>query len=878
MKKGVIGFIFCLILLSGLVSASFQLGNLSYSIDKNCAPLTNIKGWLNISFDNEQTNSTFSDSFGNNISVIELLKKNQTYDYSCTTSDCISDYSASNGEGTKSFSLGTGESRTIGLKLDKKIIAITSIDFTVNSNVGPSCISQLKLDFLNDGTEEFANTKSTDGDCSFIKSYGCFNISKTAEKYAIGKFPNKYCQRVTLPESPKLKLGAWVKNNSDLRDITISLHDLNGNSVDGANCILPDVTEGETSCEINYSVINFEDYYVCVYSDIEGTSEIRGYESSDGCGFYGIGVKSENAAYQIFVEGKKFDSVGTMSISNALSTGETLSGSTEDYLFEKYGSLDCSDGCVIPIKFISKKDQDITINNLQIKYQTDSGVPTETNFYDITEIPAKITSKFQKLFLNKGNFLLPSTYGNITFRLKLNDVDLFSENVTIEKAPEINYLTPTTTASAYPTKFRVDGKSFVNITKYEWDFGDGNTQTTSENQVTHAYNQTGKYNLKVTVTDAAQKSSYKIFEVSVESPKELINKTIIKMQKDLSDVNEQLGKYSEFEQKSIKNVLESEIMNDKLKQVQRDYKAATSEEDYNKIMTDVLKIKIPESLFISKAGDRLTFYPREGDINLEILKKIGGGNYDSAKENNYIRGAILWYQESITSEIKFTEFSAKYEDYEEPIVRIFDIDIKKKNPGIEDAYIVLKKIEDLKFKENYLEEEESRYIYIKLSREEANIVLSTTEDMDFTNLPLFVSPKIELLPLVEIEEEGEKKPRWELLIAIIILLLIIGIAVYIALQEWYKRRYENYLFKNRNDLYNIITYIQTSRDKGIEDSKIASKLRKAGWSSEQVTYAMRRYSGKRTGMFEIPIKKIFGLFKKDNTAQKDYRTQSFKNY
>ena len=31
-------------------------------------------------------------------------------------------------------------------------------------------------------------------------------------------------------------------------------------------------------------------------------------------------------------------------------------------------------------------------------------------------------------------------------------------------------------------------------------------------------------------------------------------------------------------------------------------------------------------------------------------------------------------------------------------------------------------------------------------------------------------------------------------------------------------------------------------------------------------------------MVEIPIKKIFGLFKKDNTAQKDYRTQSFKNY
>jgi PKD repeat protein len=869
MKKGVTGlFVLALIILSNFATAAFDLGNPSYSIDKHYSPLSNVKGWINISFDGEQTNSTFSDSFNNNISVIKLLE-NQTYDYACTTSDCSSDYSASNGDETKSFSLNAWKSKIIGLKLDKKITSITSINFKINSNAGESCISQLKVDFLNDGTNEFANTKLTSGNCSFIKNYGCFNSSETAQRYVIGRFPNKYCQRVTLPESPGIKLGAWIKNNNDSRSIKIALYDLSGESVEKASCTLPIIEEGETSCDVNYPVIDSKDYYVCVYSETQGASEIKGYESQNGCGFYGTDVKNENAAYQIFAEGKKFDSVGTITANNSLANGGTLGGEAEDYLFERYGNLDCSGGCIIPVRFIAQRDQQITINDLQIKYETDSGVTTETRFYDVTEIPSRITSEFQKLFLDNGNFLLPASYGNLTFRLKLDNIDLFSENITIEKAPEINYLTPTKTASAYPTKFRVDVKSFGEITNYDWDFGDGDSMTTNENQVTHTYNKTGKYNMKVTVTDNSQRSSYKIFEISIESPKELINKTISKMQTDLSNVNKQLSEYDEFEQKSLKDIFDLDTMNDKLKQAQRDYKSATSEDDYNKIMTALLEINIPESLFISKAGNDLTFYPRKEDINPEVLSNIGGGNYNPAEVNNYADAVILWQQESITCKMKFTEFSAKYADYIEPVVRIFDIDVKKKNPGIDDAYIILKKIGNLTFKENYLEQEESGHVYTELSKDEANIVFSTTEDVDFTNLPLFISPRIDSLPVIEIQEEKETPTKWGLFIAIIILLLIVGLAVYIVLQEWYRRRYENYLFKNRNDLYNLVTYIQASREKKIDDYKIASKLRKAGWGREQVTYAMKRYTGKRTGMLEIPIRKLFDFFKKKNTQEKE---------
>ena len=75
-----------------------------------------------------------------------------------------------------------------------------------------------------------------------------------------------------------------------------------------------------------------------------------------------------------------------------------------------------------------------------------------------------------------------------------------------------------------------------------------------------------------------------------------------------------------------------------------------------------------------------------------------------------------------------------------------------------------------------------------------------------------------------------------------------GIAVYFILKKWYKEKYENYLFKNKNDLYNMVTFIQSSKQHGKDNQTISRDLRKSGWSNEQVNYVMRKYSGKNTGM------------------------------
>ncbi len=71
------------------------------------------------------------------------------------------------------------------------------------------------------------------------------------------------------------------------------------------------------------------------------------------------------------------------------------------------------------------------------------------------------------------------------------------------------------------------------------------------------------------------------------------------------------------------------------------------------------------------------------------------------------------------------------------------------------------------------------------------------------------------------------------------------------------------------NLYNLINYIENEKKKGTGERDIAGKLKKSGWNSEQVTYALRKYAGKRTGMPEIiSTEKIFKTRDKNNLQKK----------
>ena len=867
--------VFMFLIFVNSTTANFNVGN--YSIQKSYGPGQAISGWVNISFTNEPTNSIFEDSFGNLISLIDLLRNSTNYVYECNIAECQIDYSVSNGQTNKNFYLNNDQKKVLGFKLTGEVDSITSIKFNITSNAGASCTNQLEMDILNDGIIDFINNKSSIGVCQ--KSYGCSNDSKELEIYSLDFTP--YCQKIELGRAPGFKIGALIKKDSGAGSLKMSLYKDNEN-IEVGNCNLADPSNSdwqEISCNINYPILEKEEYYVCIFSENgAGNYKIKGYSDSNGCGFHGFPTKQKVASYKIFAQAKNFDAIGNLAVNNEFADGETLSAKAQEYISTTYGNgIDCSNGCVIPITFKSgyNGNQNIELKNLEIKYVKTSGIVTETNFYDLQEIPAKVSSDYGKLFLDMGGFYVPEEYGNNTFELKLNNAAVLAEEISIETVPLINSLSPLKTPAGIPTNFKINAEAVEgNLTKFEWNFGNGDLKQSSINSIIYSYNATGTYELKIKITDNKQKTSEKKFNIFVESPKNYINTTLKEKQKELENIKNKIRNFSTSEQKSINKILNVDELDSNLTNLERRYATKIyTENEYITFAKELINLNIPKDVWESKGIDSSIFYSDTKNIDLSLIKEIGKGTYEETQSESYKSAVLAWNQKNLNAKISFKEFSVRFLE-DKQLVNLFSFTISKKDNSDKEVFFVVPKIENLKFEESYNEREKDNYFYITINNFPKMISFSTTEDVDFIDVGIFISPSLSELSLDNNENTEEPQGfNWTIFITIIFVLILFGIILYFLIYKWYKSNYENYLFKNKNNLYNLLAYIDKSKKSGMGNSEINKNLKKAGWDSEQTEYAIKKYEGKRTGMFNLHFIKIFDGIKKDNKQQNEYNSQ-----
>jgi PKD repeat protein len=866
-----------IILFAGIASASFSAGDPNHSIEKLYGGSQDIQGWINLSFTNEPINSLFEDSEGNSIELIDFLEKESSHIYSCDPVDCSTDYSADNGESSKTFSSDDDDSKLFGFRFTSVLESVNDVIFDIQSDAGVACESQVKVDILDDGKIDIINNKVAPAASCNLKKYGCYDLSASEKEYDL---TNPFCQKISLSESPGFALGAMVKNISRTKNLEMSLYDENINKID--DCVLPDVSPGsdwqEISCDVNYSVLESEEHYVCL-SPTGGTGNyrLRGNNlgpSEEGCGYPGLPpLPSTPAAYEIFAEGKGFDAVGTLNILDTLPDGNDFGILVEDYLRERYGTLDCSSECIVPIRIISGlNNQQITLKNLELTYRETGGGVTARQFWDLVEAPATVDSEYQLLSLDKAGFSVPDDLGKYEFFLEFNGEEIFSEDVTIEDVPDILSLRPLSTASAFPTEFRVKTSSGAeNIENYFWDFGDGETASTSENKTTHTYSSIGTYDLRISVTDSRDFTSSETFTINVSSPKNLINETLTRMEGDLEDINNYLVDLDFFAQESLKSILDIDFVDSEVERLKAEFEDADNDTAYNWIITDLVELDFPGSIAETAIAESVPFFPDKRDIDLDILEIIGDGSYDSNIRESYLDSIIFWNQENIETRIKFTEFSGGYQTFSDPILRVFEISVSEKKDFGYDYYFILPKLDNLEIGNNVITSEEEGYVYVDLS-EGGRISLSTTEDVDFANLPAFISPGINRLTIIDTKPPGDGdgggRSKLTIFILAMSLLVVIAFISYVVLQEWYRKRYENYLFKNKNDLYNMVTYVNNAKKRGLKNKDIAQNLKKAKWSSEQIRYVMRKYAGKRTGMVELPLTGVVSKIVRGNVEKK----------
>ncbi|MBU2616432.1 MAG: PKD domain-containing protein, partial [Nanoarchaeota archaeon] len=847
---------------------SILKGTPAGSIEEIYGPNADISGWVNISLEGETITTNITASFGGKvektISIKELLEENPSYKHTCNPLNCTDNYITSNGQTTKTYYVTNNKQELVGFKLEGKIQSIDSVKFNIASSEGPSCESQIKLDILNDEEIDLINKKVHATELCQPKSYGCFNSSRTTTEFSL--IPGKqYCQKLNLTQYPGFQLGAWIKKASGASTIVMSLHDLDGKLKGSCDLTSVGSTTGqEYSCAIDYLVSEPKEHILCIYpSGGTGSYKIKGYpESNNACGYPGEPTSTtETAAYNIFVQGRKFDSVGTIQITNILAgSSENLANKVWNYLIKTYGiidgKIDCSttEGCTVPTKIFPKTYYNtISVENLEITYSTDAGQIIDTKFYDITTSPAKATSEAGRIFLNKLEIKTPSEFGNHTLEIKMGTQTIFSQKIEVKNVPIIQSVTPLHVAATFPTEFVVDVSTPKDtaITGYVWNFGENQTITSIKNTTTHVYPTNGSYELEITVIDTRGLSSSKTFTINVTSPRKLINTTLDKLSKNLDNIQREINSQIPSSRSVLNIVLNISGVTNEISSLKNKYSNSETDQDYQEIVSSLLKLDVPEKIILTTKANAIKIFPEEDLVNINTLKEISGGGYD-ADESLYSEAVAFWQQENVDVEISFEEFSAEYASEIKNLAGIFEIKVTKKKDISHDYYLIMPK-QNLEFISPI--REEGDYIYVNL-KDISKVNFYTTESINLEDIRAFVAP-----PMNKLAVEGQLTPsngdknisRGLILVMSLILLLVLAITAYIILQQWYKKKYEKHLFPNRNDLYNIMHYINNAKKKEHTHEYMKKNLKKAGWHTEQIKYALKKYDGRRTGMMELPL-------------------------
>jgi hypothetical protein len=874
MKFPIIITILTIILFVNFVMADFDEGRPDGEMDLFYGKGENLRGWINISLDEEPSNSLLK-AFQDNITILEFLEKANA-DYNCTPNPAICGkvLTGVNGGTSKTLSIDAGKTDTLGIKVLGNLSGtngVTELSFRISSNAQASCFSPLQIDFGDDESVEWYTTKSQN-DFSCSKTTGCYKESDQSLEFEITETP--YCEKMTLPAIPVFRIGADIIKGTGSEEFEMTVYDEEMWGI--GNCRIESfTTSGERTCVVGLNLTEQTDVFVCIQAEDSTDYKIKG-ENIEPCGFHGLEPEF-TADYSIVARGGKFAPLGSLIFDN----DEFLNFNDDDityflnnYLEENYDN-NCVEGCIIPIKFLSGKNQDVTLFNLNFRYDTRSGSLSSNKFYEIDEEQSKINSDYLRLDLVFAELKVPTSTGVKNAVLRLGGDKILEQRIEISTGLLIRDITPKEASVLTPAVFIALLDDSGNLT-YEWDFGDGNSKTSITNAVSHTYNNLGEYNLSLTVTKGESKSTKKII-VNVVSSKESINSTIQKYKSDIQKVKSQVNQLPEWLKTQADSELGLEGLENQMNHLENRFEGMVdaSDEDYLELMQTLLELQVPYNLKIIRPLQRDDFLMSENSLDTAVLEELGAGTETRTNEE-YFNNINIWLIENMKITADATTYTVQYRDGSEQTLFSYYKFFLEPKKQVSDFYFVASGNPlDIKYSEEadsvIVQGVAKAMIYEDLSADEIRIVeFLHPEQADALNLPVFVSPKFNQLPAdgwippgacgngVCDEGETSKNCRSDCKPVLRTLLLLAALlfgafVIYIILQEWYKRHYESHLFRNKNQLWNLINFISISKNQGLSKGEVFDKLKKVGWSGEQLNYAWNKFHGKRTGMWEIPI-------------------------
>lgn len=848
-------------------AGSVLIGNASNNLKTSYSYGEILNGWINISLINMPVNTPLT-FYNSNSSLKKLLEDNPSVDFNCSINQCASDYSESDsGSISKSFTLNNGQSKVIGLKIRdiREIVSIDNFILNFSSNAQESCRNQLSVDILNDAYSDLNNNKVKLSSFCSDENYGCYG---NPAGLTIMTLNSAYCENINISSAGGLVVGANVSGNGQAEFRFV---------VEDESCVSSTSSSGKISCNLlNKSVSNISTLNVCL-SQISGNAYSIYYEEDNTCG----SVNGVDYDFSIFARPLKYDSPGEIYFNDVHDT-YGISG----YISNTYPD-GCSNGCYIPIKISSNVDnQLINLSSLSMRYT--SGVQkVNESIYSLTEAASFVNMNYRLLDIGSLGLSAPNISGFFNVSLKIGTYDIFKKTIEVLSLPIIKSLYPLELPAAMQYTFNavVSG----NATSYIWDFGDNSSLiTTNVNFVKHKYTSIGPKILTLSATNENGQIN-RSFSINVVSPEGYFNSTLESYKSRSNSLKAQINGFPEFVKDYINRLFNLTDMEAILTSLRIKYdNAAGDSQEYINLFESLNSLNMPSNISSTHSSSG-PFIMNMAKINLADINAVEGtGNVSGDKLKDSIFGWVIKNLE-VSADMKL--YSSKYDDGYSPLLTYVKLDITPNIP-LEKLYVIIGK-KDVQASLGQVKDigDSTAITLADLSSDsKRTLELVIPAETDLTDIPIYFSPKISVLSTeftlgscnndnICDKEAGENfnncskdcKP-WGKVWLWLMILVIVAFIVYILLQEWYKRRYEDYLFKNKNDLYNLIHFMSNSEEQGLDKTTMLIKLRENGWDPEQNIYAYNKFKGKRTGMWEIPLFKF--LENREVDKQVELRNQN----